>query len=88
MKLLIFKNYVTSDLNTQTNPLTNKGSILGNDMILTENNSIITKEDELLEKFNDHYINIVEKTSGKRPLLIGKEKTMNVSETINIIIQN
>ena len=47
--------------------LTNKGGLSGNDILLVKDDKTITKDDELAETFNDHYINIVEKSSGKRP---------------------
>ena len=47
--------------------LTNKGGLSGNDILLVKDDKIITEDRELAETFNDHYINIVEKSSGKKP---------------------
>ena len=51
--------------------LTNNGCI-SNDFIGIENDdNLICNEQELVELFNEHYINIVEKSSGKKPLSLG-----------------
>ena len=47
--------------------LINKGGLSGNDILLVKDDKIITKDHELAETFNDHYINIVEKSSGEKP---------------------
>ena len=36
--------------------------------MLIQNDEIITKEKDLTETFNKHYINIVEKSSGIKPV--------------------
>ena len=47
--------------------LTNKG-YMNNDFVSIRNgNAFIDKESELVEMFNTHYINIVEKRSGVPP---------------------
>jgi len=51
--------------------MTNKGSLTQNNIILTEGNNVIVNERELVETFNDHYVNIVEKTTGHKPTNIG-----------------
>ena len=40
-----------------------------NDIMLIQNNEIITKEKDLTKTFNKHYKNIVEKPSGKKQLM-------------------
>ena len=45
--------------------LTNKGFIVSNDITLVENDGVATDEKTLPGTFNKHYINIVEKSSGK-----------------------
>ena len=51
--------------------LTNNGCI-SNDFIGIENEgNLICNEQELVELFNEHYINIVEKSPGKKPLSLG-----------------
>ena len=47
--------------------LSNKGGLAENDIMLVTDDKIVTDELALSEKFNDHYVNIVEKTSGRRP---------------------
>ena len=43
-----------------------------NDFIDKENeDKLICNEQELVDLFNEHYINIVEKYSGKKPLSLG-----------------
>ena len=45
--------------------LSNKGGLVGDDISLVHNNQIVTDDSELTEIFNNHYINIVEKTVDK-----------------------
>ena len=44
----------------------------GNDITLVKEDIIITDDKELVEVFNDHYNNIVEKSSGKKPSSIAE----------------
>ena len=37
------------------------------------NDIIVTDDQELTEIFNDHYVNIVEKSSGKKPISLAKD---------------
>ena len=46
--------------------LTNKGHINGEEIILKCDNETITKSSVLAQMFNSHYINVVQKTSGKK----------------------
>ena len=50
--------------------------MVGDDISLVNNNQIVTNDYELTEILNNHYINIVEKTSGQKPC--------NVVETIEL----
>ncbi len=50
--------------------LSNKGGLEGDDISLVHNNQIVTDDYQLTEIFNNHYINIVEKTSGQKPFNI------------------
>ena len=50
--------------------LSNKGGLAGDDISLVHNNQIVTDDYQLTEIFNNHYINIVEKTSVQKPLNI------------------
>ena len=45
--------------------MTNKGMIASNDITLIEGKNVITDEYEILNTFNKHYINTVEKSCGK-----------------------
>ena len=69
--------------------LTNNGCI-SNDFIGIENDdNLICNEQELVELFNEHYINIVEKSSGKKPLSLGNssdasQDEMTVKEIIHV----
>ena len=38
-----------------------------------KNDAVITNDLELTETFNDHYVNIVEKSSGKKPVNLAKD---------------
>ena len=40
---------------------------------LVKNETIVTDDKELTEIFNDHYVNIVEKSSGKKPISLAKD---------------
>ena len=69
--------------------LTNNGCI-SNDFISIENEgNLICNEQEFVELFNDHYINIAETYSGKRPLSLGNSSNasqdeMTVKEIISV----
>ena len=68
--------------------LTNNDCI--SDFIGRENEgNLICNEQELVELFNEHYINIVEKSSRKKPLSLGNssdasQDEMTVKEIISI----
>ena len=47
--------------------LTNKGYMKNDFVSIRNGNAFIDKESELVEMFNTHYINIVEKRSGVPP---------------------
>ena len=47
--------------------LSNKGGLASSDIALVKDNEIVTDDQKLTEIFNDHYINIVEKSSGTKP---------------------
>ncbi len=48
--------------------LSNKGGLTSSDISLVKNDTVVTDDQELTEIFNDHYVNIVEKSSGKKPV--------------------
>ena len=63
--------------------LTNKGFLENKDIALTERNKIITSEREIAKTFDEHYINIVEKVSEKKPKDISQfDKNRNIHKTI------
>ena len=66
--------------------LTNKSSHTQNNIILVENRNAITKESELVNIFNDHYVNIVEKSSGNKPIALSNSVIVQDS-TIDKILQ-
>ena len=47
--------------------LTNKGCLENNDIILLDGEEMITNDRILAKRFNDYYINIVERSSGFKP---------------------
>ena len=63
--------------------LTNKGYLENNDITLIEENKVITSERELAKTFNEHYINIVEKSNGIKPKdIFQRDKNQNIQKTI------
>ena len=66
--------------------LTNKGFIDGNEITIVDGDEIISEEKELVKIFNEHYINIVEKTCGLKPKILNQDiKTLTSSEKIENI---
>ena len=63
--------------------LTNKGGLITRDISLVENDTVITDDQELAEILNDHYINILEKSSGKKPISL--EKNTRISDDRQIV---
>ena len=58
------------------------------DIMLIQNGEIITEEKDLVEIFNKHYINIVEKSSGIKPVNVAMIHNISDNDTaINIIIE-
>ena len=53
--------------------LTNKGFIDGNEITIVDGDEIISEEKELVKIFNEHYINIVERTCGIKPKTLNQE---------------
>ena len=46
--------------------MTNKGMIASNDITLTEGKNVVTDKCEISQTFNKHYINIADKSCGKK----------------------
>ena len=53
--------------------LSNKGGLASSDISLVRNDTIVTDDQELTEIFNNHYVNIVESSSGKKPVSLAKD---------------
>ena len=68
--------------------LTNKSCYTQNDIMLIDNGKVIVEESDPVEKFNDHYINIAEKSSGQKPcnFVFGKNSLQD-DVVINEIVQ-
>ena len=54
--------------------LTNKSCHTQNDIILIDNGKVIVEESDLVETFNNHYINIVEKSSEQNHVTLLRTK--------------
>ena len=54
--------------------------------MLTDNGKAIIEERYLAETFNDHYINMVEKSSGQKPCNFVLE-TPSLEDDINVTVQ-
>ena len=68
--------------------LQNKSCHAQNDIMLIQNDEIITEEKDLVEIFNKHYINIVEKSSGIKPVNVAMMHNICDNDTaINVIIE-
>ena len=70
--------------------LSDNGGNYGTKITLKENGNFISNEDELVETFNDQYVNIVEKTTGIPPVSILNNglDIDNITETIDQIINH
>ena len=51
--------------------ITNKNTLTSNTIMLNHSGSIITEEEKIANTFNNHYINIVEKSTGIKPNILG-----------------
>ena len=68
--------------------LSNKGSLAGSDISLVKNNKIVTNDQQLTETSNDHYINIIAKSSGVKPCNIADTvDTNDYRQIIRLILQ-
>ena len=63
--------------------LSNKGALVGSDISIVKNDTIITDDQELSELFNEYYVNIVENTSGKKPC--GVADTTDIDDDRHIV---
>ena len=68
--------------------LTNKGSFSEDQLSIEINNQLITDEKTLADTFNEHYINIVENSSGQKPSSLGDSSNpLHDKETVEKIIE-
>ena len=66
--------------------LSNKGHLENVDIMLNHNNKIVCNDHELVKVFNEHYIDIIEKSGGEKPTSITEEYSFeNVKEATEII---
>ena len=65
--------------------LSSKGTHDNHDIILDENGDLIKDKENISDILNDLYINIVEKTTGKKPLILNSAFTVSADEEIDII---
>ena len=56
--------------------LTKKGHLNHQDIMIFDGKKIITNKTELVENFNNHYINIVEKLSAKKPRHVARDNNI------------
>ena len=67
--------------------VTNKSGISNDNITIVDNERLITDDKELARMLNDHYINIVEKSSGVKPNSIDFKDAQNKQGVIDIIIK-
>ena len=65
--------------------LSNKGTHDNHDIILEENGDLIKDKENISDILSDFYIDIVEKTTGKKPLILNSASTDSADEEIDII---
>ena len=68
--------------------LTNKSCHTQNDIILIDNGEVIVEESNPVERFNNHYINIAEKSSRQKPCnFVFDKNSLQDDVVINEIVQ-
>ena len=68
--------------------LTNKGSFSEDKLSIEINNQLVTDEKTLADTFNEHYINIVVKSSGQKPSSLGDSSNpLHDKEAVEKIIE-
>ena len=68
--------------------LTNKEFLENAEIMLDEKDKIVTEEKELVRIFNDHYINIVERSCGTKPTNLAKEQGIENKKAVEIICKS
>ena len=67
--------------------LTKKGLITSNEILLKQGDDIINNEGKVAGFFNNAYINAVENTASKKPLIVPDKDNAIFSTAINIILE-
>ena len=62
--------------------LTNKGCLENSDIMLINDDEMVTDDKTLAKTFNEHYINIVERSSGLKPETMEFDNSLNTSRNI------
>ena len=62
--------------------LTNKGCLENSDIMLIDDDEMVTDDKTLAKTFNEHYINIVERSSGLKPEKVEFDDSLNTSRNI------
>ena len=62
--------------------LTNKGCLENSDIMLINDDEMVTDDKALAKTFNEHYINIVEQSSGLKPEKTEFDNSLNTSKNI------
>ena len=62
--------------------LTNKGCLENSDIMLINDDEMVTDDKTLAKTFNEHYINIVERSSGLKPEKMKFDNSLNTSRNI------
>ena len=65
--------------------INNKGTHDNHDIILEENGDLVKDKEKVSEILNNFYINIVEKTTGKQPLVLNSTSSQSVDDEIDHI---
>ena len=68
--------------------ITNKSGISNNNIMIIENDSLVTDDKKLATVFNDYYINIIEKSSGIKQNFINYGNVKNKKEIVENIVKN
>ena len=67
--------------------LTNKVCFENSDIMLINDDDMITDDKTLAKTFNEHYINTVERSSGLKPEKMKFENSLNTSRNILIVLK-
>ena len=66
--------------------LTNKGCLENSDIMLINDDEMVTDDKTLAKILNEHYINTVERSSGLKPEKIEFENSLNTSRIFYIVL--